>query len=97
MSSAAPRTFASLRARPRQESPDDALTAGCAHRIFNTTEGQIILAWLHYAVDPPLSPDASDGALRMREGERMLLRRIEGLIARGEATSRRDEGPGDSH
>lgn len=85
---AAPRTFASLRARPRAVSPDEALAAGCAHKIFTTREGDIVLSYLRAIVEAPVPADVSDGALRMREGERILLRRIEGLIARGEGRKR---------
>jgi len=86
------RTFASLRPQPRKPAPDDLLVQSCAHKIFSTLEGEIFMQWARLQAEAVLGPDATDGALRMHEGERQFVRKIEGLIASGKERSAGRQG-----
>jgi len=53
-------------------------------RAFSGAEGMRVLAHLRsITVERFLGPDATDAALRALEGQRALVKQIEGLIERG--------------
>lgn len=78
------KTFDSLRATGHEASKEQQQLASIFNRIFSSNDGAVALAFLRrVTVEAVLGPDASDGALRMQEGKRQLMRTIEGLIASG--------------
>jgi hypothetical protein len=67
--------------------PDDDL-AGAFARCFAGADGARVLDHLRAAtLLRSLGPEASDGALRHLEGQRALVGRILGLVARGGGTA----------
>jgi hypothetical protein len=78
------RTFDAIRYPDRTPPVDETIIDAAYAQVFSTREGQIVLAHLQrQTVDAALSAEISDGALRMKEGERQLYRRILGRIENG--------------
>lgn len=65
--------------------PSESVPRLCA-RLLGGDDGQKLLAALHDTINArPLGADASEAALRYREGQRALLAQITRLAARGRA------------
>lgn len=78
------RTFAGLRPTGATPNADADYLALCFNRVFTSNDGQVVWNYLRkQTFDAVLGADASDGALRMKEGQRQLMQRIESLIANG--------------
>lgn len=85
----AARTFASLRTVQQTVDKDAVLVAVSIYQALSTDHGRVLLAWLRESAKEVLPSDASDSALRMKEGKRQLVAEIENQFRRGERESSR--------